>query len=94
MSNQGLTYVRYPYGFRSAGRCRHCGCTDRRACRDGGVGCWWVDPQESLCSHCQRFPARRRFRRPRLGHTAALQIRAWLAAQRAHDYWLVRGEEY
>lgn len=34
-----------------ARRCRVCGCTDERACRDGrGNACHWLEPD--LCSHC------------------------------------------
>jgi hypothetical protein len=43
------------------GRCRRCGCTEARACHDGGRGCSWATP--TLCSRCARFPERRRFRR-------------------------------
>lgn len=32
----------------SVRRCRHCGCTERRACPGG---CWWVGPDE--CSACR-----------------------------------------
>lgn len=62
----GVDELRYPLGFHTAGRCRRCGCTERRACRDGGRACSWVDaPRYTLCSRCARFPGRRRFRRPR-----------------------------
>lgn len=57
---------RYLAGFRVIGRCVRCGCTPRRACRDGGHGCAWVDDRENLCSRCEAFPERRRFRRRRL----------------------------
>ncbi|NJO83531.1 MAG: hypothetical protein HC828_12410 [Blastochloris sp.] len=71
--------------------CRRCGCTDRRACRlpptdDAPVvltdpaRCYWVTP--SLCSACADRPRRRRFRRPRLGHTKALAFRRWYQHRR------------
>ncbi len=31
------------------GRCRWCGCTERRAC-DGG--CSWANPPRTVCSRC------------------------------------------
>lgn len=31
------------------GRCSHCGCTEERACPGG---CFWVDPDQTLCSRC------------------------------------------
>jgi hypothetical protein len=34
------------------GTCRRCGCTDLRACAGG---CFWVDPEHTLCSECE-FP--------------------------------------
>jgi hypothetical protein len=33
-------------------RCKGCGCTQARACDDGGVGCHWREP--NLCSVCAR----------------------------------------
>jgi hypothetical protein len=45
----------------SAGVCRRCGCTDKRACqieRPGLFGeevptaCWWVDREHTRCSAC------------------------------------------
>lgn len=69
---------RYPLGFETIGRCRRCGCHERRPCRDGGRGCAWADESRTLCSRCARFPERRRFRRTRLGLNAvAAHIAAW-----------------
>ena len=36
------------------GRCRVCGCTAEKACRDPrtGVGCAWLDERRDLCSVC------------------------------------------
>jgi len=31
------------------GRCTRCGCTEERACQGG---CYWVDPDRTLCSRC------------------------------------------
>jgi hypothetical protein len=55
----------YPDGFRTFGRCARGGCTPRRACRDGGRGCHWVNDRATLCSRCEEFPERRRYRRRR-----------------------------
>lgn len=55
---------RYPNGFRRDEVCRRCGCTPHHACRDDGTGCFWISAW--LCSVCDRFPQRRRFRRRRL----------------------------
>lgn len=82
---------RYPDGIRTAGRCRRCGCTPRRACTlpdavlvpGVRMPCGWADDRCTLCSACWHRPERRRYRRPRLGHTAALAIRQWYAEQRA-----------
>lgn len=83
---------RYWPRFTTAGRCRRCGCTARRACRaQHGTTCWWTNRQQTLCSRCVSRPGRRRYRRPRLGHTRAEQIRAWHAAGRelrARAAWL------
>jgi hypothetical protein len=38
----------------SVRRCRHCGCTERRACSGG---CWWVSADE--CSTCRPSQAER-----------------------------------
>lgn len=57
---------RYPLGFHTAGRCRRCGCTERRGCRNGRRGCWWTNMQATLCSRCASYPGRRRYRRRRL----------------------------
>ena len=35
------------------GICRICGCTWNNACTHPEYGnCWWVDQEETLCSHC------------------------------------------
>lgn len=39
--------------------------------------------RETLCSRCVSYPGRRRYRRRRLGHARALQIRAWYAERAA-----------
>jgi len=36
-----------------AGRCRVCGCVDKRACPEG---CAWVDAKHTLCSACAHVP--------------------------------------
>jgi hypothetical protein len=34
------------------GRCRHCGCTDDRACRlHDGDACCWIDSTRTVCSN-------------------------------------------
>ena len=33
----------------TTGTCKHCGCTEQRAC---GGGCAWVDESRTLCSAC------------------------------------------
>lgn len=33
------------------GRCRYCGCTDRRGCESSIVGCWWMDRAHTVCSN-------------------------------------------
>jgi hypothetical protein len=38
-----------------SGVCRACGCTDDEACEDG---CFWVDPEHTLCSQCASKEAR------------------------------------
>lgn len=69
---------RFPDGFTTAGRCRRCGCTDARPCRDGGQGCAWANDRATLCSRCVDFPDRRRFRRRRLSlDAAAARIADW-----------------
>lgn len=71
---------RYPRGFHTAGRCRRCGCTRNRACRDGGQGCTWVNSQATLCSRCAARPGRRRHRRgrrPALGFNGPGWYWAW-----------------
>lgn len=78
---------RYPRGFRALGRCRRCGCTARRGCRCGArLSCWWVDLAGTLCSRCVSRPGRRRYRRPRTGHTRAMLIWRWYAERRAGGY--------
>lgn len=75
---------RYWPRFSTRGRCRRCGCTARRACSaQHGTTCWWTNRRETLCSRCVSHPGRRRYRRPRLGHTRARQIRAWYADRAA-----------
>lgn len=68
---------RYPEGFTTVGRCRRCGCSDRRPCADGGQGCSWVDETFSLCSRCAHFQGRRRFRRRRLSLAGAAALHAF-----------------
>lgn len=71
---------RYWPRFSTRGRCRRCGCTAGRACRAAhGTTCWWTNRQQTLCSRCVSRPGRRRYRRPRVGHTRAAQIRRWYA---------------
>lgn len=31
-------------------RCEVCGCTDTHGCANG---CWWVNPEKTLCSNCE-----------------------------------------
>ena len=49
--NQGdLALVAGDPAANAVRRCRGCGCTDARACDDGGVACHWVEAD--LCSAC------------------------------------------
>lgn len=35
------------------GKCKICGCIWNDACYISKIGnCWWVDEDETLCSHC------------------------------------------
>jgi hypothetical protein len=70
-------YRRYWPRFSTTGRCRRCGCTERRACRDYGRGCYWANDRATLCSRCAGFPDRRRFRRRRMGPEVAAALRAF-----------------
>ena len=65
---------RYPDGFRRIGICRRCGCHDHRACMAPTAGCTWATV--NLCSACDRYAGRRRFRRARLGLQHVAQLRA------------------
>lgn len=77
----------YPDGFRRIGVCRRCGCTERRACADGGQGCCWVDDRFTLCSRCDRFPGRQRMRRRR---AARWILWAWMWRRRTAPLWQAR----
>ena len=39
----------------ASGICRVCGCTNDRECEGDGLGCAWVDAEETLCSVCARL---------------------------------------
>ena len=74
---------RYGPRFSTRGRCRRCGCTERRGCPGSRIwGCAWVNDRRTLCSRCVSRPGRRRYRRPRLGYDTALRFRAWYAERR------------
>lgn len=43
------------------GICRHCGCTEKQACRVGpGVPCHWANAEHTICSQpdCVRYAIR------------------------------------
>lgn len=85
---------RYQLGFHTMGRCRRCGCTERRACRDGGHGCHWANDRATLCSRCAAQPTRRRFRRRRLSREAVKALRAYWRAELAMQGLGQLGEEW
>ncbi len=69
------------------GKCKICGCTDEEGC---AIGCWWVTPEQDLCSACKPASGRIDHKRPGRGPKAVPVWGIWVenGGPDNRGYWM------